>query len=361
MHPKEGYLFKDLTFSTKDKESIEIWLNKIKSILKDAGISQFPMEDLKEDLKNVSIANLKDLIVSLRSPMIEMSLIHHKIELSKEYVQLKEIIESGSIARQYLEKVEEISNQLDLDLKIEFKKFLNEVEKISVNLTSSFNKEQKEKYKDKLESYTGYSDFKPLVQALTGEHLLVGEVLNYLNTYETTKEEMFAVMKQQVLSMKAKLPELVNHLGTDEINVREIKDLDPVAYQFLTNQAFEQFWRENYNMSVRSDKPMCTFNVHPGHELANSYPLKKDEMAIVTASIYPIRSLGLKKGDIISSKNNPEMKFEVITDEEQVENLISISHLVNESLVIKVMVPVYFFDIKARLIRSQRQASIKIS
>lgn len=243
MHPINGYPLKQLSLKSDDRVLVETYLNKVNNHLESIGLGSLPLEDLDKSLEILSVGSLRT-IPELRPFMVEMSLVHPKVELSTEYIQLKTLIEQK--VQQYLNKAEDIVSKLDSDFKKQYKKALEDFSRKAVSLSYSMDKDTKEKHKEKLEQYLSFSEFKPLIEQVIGEKVALKTIFSYQNDYQNTLDNLFTAMKNKVMAAKANIPGLINQFGS-EIPVEQIKDTDPVAYEYLRSKAFAEVAMEYFS------------------------------------------------------------------------------------------------------------------
>lgn len=355
MHPVNGYPLKELHLKDAEKAETLTYLGKVNSHLESIGMDSIPVESLDNSLSKVSVGNLRT-ILDLRPYMIEMSLIHPRVELSTEYIQLQQLIDKKVPAT--LKKAEDIVKKLDSDFKKEYKKALEVFSRKAVNLSYSMDKKDKEKHQDKFEQYLSFSEFKPLIEQVIGEHILLGTIFAYEQDYASTLLQLFNVMKNKVMAAKANIPNLIAEFG-QEIPVDQIKDRDPIAYEYLRSKAFAEVAMENFGISVPFDKTYEQRIVRPTDTLAEKLKLKPVEMAIFALSVDPIRSFGLSVGQNLESNQVPLLKFKVLNEQKQMKVIQKIKVQVNEEEHVYVVTPVYVSYIKAELIKNQQSTSIK--
>lgn len=357
MHPVNGYLLAQLNLSADDRLLAVNFLTKINQHLEAIGVGSLPLEDVDSALEKVSVGNLRT-ITELRPYMVEMSLVHPKVELSTEYIQIKLLIEKK--VQEYLNKADSIVSKLDTDLKKEFKKALDEFSRKGVNLSYSMDKNSKEKHQNKIEQYLSFSEFKPLIDQVIGEKVALKTIFSYENDYAKTLAEMFNAMKNKIMAAKANIPSLVAQFG-EVIPVEQIKDSDPVAYEYLRSKAFAELALEQFQLTIPLDKTYDQRIVRPQDTLAAKLKLTNVEMAIFAISVDPIRSFGLSKGQNLESSQNPYLKFKVSNDQLQMKLKQRIKVQVNDEEFVMVETPVYVSYVKAELVKSQQNSSIKQS
>lgn len=355
MHPANGYPLSQLTLKDSERTEAISYLAKANNHLESIGMNPIPVESLDLELTKVSIGDLRT-ILELRPFMIEMSLIHPRVELSTEYIQLQQLIDKK--VPQTLNKAEAIVKKLDADFKKEYKKALEDFSRKAVNLSYSLDKQTKEKHQEKFEQYLAFSEFKPLIDQVIGENVVLGTIFSYETDYQTTLANLFNTMKNKVMAAKANIPSLVAQYGT-EIPVEQIKDQDPIAYEYLRSKAFAEVAMENFGISIPFDKTFEQRIVRPNDALAERLKLKPIEMAIFAISVDPVRNFGLAVGQYLESSQVPFLKFKVLNEQKQMKVIQKIKVQVNEDEFIYVITPVYVSYIKAELIKNQQSASIK--
>ena len=312
MHPTNGYLLGQLNFKARDLVEITQIISLINGNLNRLGIGSLPLNDVEESVLKISVQNLNQ-IPQLRSLMVDLSLIHPKVELSTEYKQIQELVEIK--APQLINHIAQIVQKTDSHCRKLFTQAAEDFERKAVNLSYSLDKVEKAKHQKKLDQYISFSDFKPLLIQIMGEQNSVAHFLN-LDTNPEDVANMFLKLKQQVISQKANIPALIAQFG-QEIPIEEIKDLDPIAYEYLRSMAFQEVARNNFNLEVREDKTLEQRIVRPADPLAAMLKISPVQMAIFALSLDPIRSFGLTKGQKIESSQNQNLKFVVLNDQEQ--------------------------------------------
>lgn len=354
MHPVNGYPITSLTLKDSDRVQAYAYLSKVSAHFNSLGLESFPLEDINS-LTKISIGQLRT-ILDLRPYLIELGLIHPKIELSLEYLQLQNLIDKK--VPEFLTKAEGIVRKLDLDFKKSYKQALDDFSRKAVSLSYSMDKQTKEKHQAKLEQYLAFSEFKPLINQVIGEDVLLSTIFGYEQDYAATLAELFNVMKNKVMSGKANIPSLIQEFG-NEIPVDQIKDKDPVAYEYLRSKAFAEMAMDNFGITVPFDKTYDQRIVRPQDSLAERLKLKNTEMAIFAISVDPIRSFGLTVGQSLESSQVPFLKFQVMNDQKQMKVMQKIKVQVNEEESVYVVTPVYVSYIKAELVKNQQTSSIK--
>lgn len=355
MHPINGYLLAQLNLKPKDLAEVTKFLSLVNQHLEAIGFGSLPVEDLDQNLIKVNIGDLRT-IADLRPLMIELSLIHPKVELSTEYKQLQTLIEKK--VAEYLNKADDIVAKLDKDFKNKYKQALDDFSRKAVDLSYTLDKKDKEKHQAKLEQYLSFSEFKPLIEQLIGEQVSLATVLSYDQNYDNTLVQLFTTMKHKVMAAKANIPSLVDKFGL-EIPVNEIKDSDPVAFEYLRAKAFEQAAMDYFQLSIPLDKTYDQRIIRPSDPLAQKLKLTAAQMAIFALSVDPIRDFGLAKGQRMESSQNPHLKFLVLNDQHQMKMDQKIKVQVNEDTFIHVVTPIYVSYVKAELVKSQQSSSIR--
>lgn len=353
MHPANGYLLSQLHFKSRDLVEINQIITQINGVLIRLGVGSLPVQDLNEVL-NISVENLRQ-IPSLRNLMIDLSLVNPKVELSTEYKQLQELVEVKSPA--LINRMDQIVQKIDLIGKKKFNRAVEEFDRKAVNLSYSLDKVQKSKHQTKLDQYIVYSDFKPLINDLISEE---NSVKHFLLLEDNSEEldKIFLSFKRIVMANKAKLPDLMAQFGS-EIPINEVRDLDPIAFEYLRSLAFQEVARNYFNLEVRDDKTLEQRVVRPTDSLASLLKVSPVQMAIFALSLDPIRSFGLSKGQKMESSQNPDLKFVVLNDQEQRVINQKVKVPLSNDQSVYILTPVYVSYVKAELAKNLQSSSIR--
>lgn len=354
MHPINGYLLGQLNFKASDLVEISQFMTQINGTLTRLGVGSLPLADLDEALVKVSVQNLNQ-IPQLRALMVDLSLVHPKVELSTEYKQLQELVEVK--APQLITQMSQIVQMTESKCRKLFNQAVEEFDRKAVNLSYSLGKVEKAKHQKKLDQYLSFSDFKTLLVPVTSEQNSVAHFL-HLDANPEELVKTFGNLKQQVMSQKANLPALMAQFG-QEIPIEQIKDLDPIAYEYLRSLAFQEVARNYFNLEVREDKTLDQRVVRPSDPLATMLKVTSVQMAIFALSLDPIRSFGLAKGQKMESSQNQSLKFVVLNNQEQrvINQKVKVS--LGNDQVAYVLTPVYVSYVKAELDKSLQSNSIK--
>lgn len=324
---------------------------QISNVFSDLGLDFNSFEVF--DLKSIPIKNLEtieDLDIFLK----KLSDIHLRIESSSEFLKLKTLIEqSRKIQKEY----QDMKILLQRDSRKLFSKIHNEISKKSVNLIYSLDPKTKNKHKENLENYFSFSDFQPLIEESLNENNSYNQI--YSLTDSSNLEKLFLKIKNKVISKKIDINEIVENYGK-EIQIDQLKEKDIVAYEFLRGRALSKVAMDKFEIEVSSHKSYEQRIVRPSDPLSRLLKLNDSEIAIFAISVDPIKNFGLKTGSKMESSLLPFLVFEIENDQKQMKVIQKINIHIEDDLVVDIITPVYISYIKAKLIKSQQNQSIKI-
>ena len=333
-------------------EEAQVLFQKIDSILNEIGLS---IESLSEDnLKKIPLKNLEKFL-EITPYLKELSHIHSRIESSVEFISLKESI--SSIAK-IQEDYQERKRKLYFEFKKLYSKVLNEISKTSMNLVYSLDSKTKEKNKEALSKYFSFEEFKHLIENEINDSNSLMKIEELLqNKQELT--DLFFKIKTQVMSKKIDSKKLLQEYGTD-ISIEQIKDSDIIAYEFLRGKALSKVAMEKFSIEVSSQKNYEQRVVRPSDPLSKLLKLEPFEIAIFSISVDPIKDFGLKVGQKMDTSLLPFLLFEVENEQKQMKVIQKINIHLDDSSSFNIITPIYVSYIKAKLIKSQQNQSIKL-
>jgi len=306
------------------------------------------------DLKSIPIKDLEK-IESLDIFLKKLSDIHPRIESSTEFLTLKESIE-------YCRKIKKEYQEMKITLNREFKKLFskinNEMLKTSANLIYSLDSKTKKKHKENLENYFNFSDFQPFIEDALSEINSYNQVVK-LATDAPHLEKLFLNMKNKVISTKINIHSIIENYGK-EIQIEQLKEKDIVAYEFLRGRALSKVAMEKFDIEVSSQKTYEQRIVRPSDPLSRLLKLSDSEIAIFAIAVDPIKNFGLIPGRKMESSLLPFLVFEIENEQKQMKVIQKINIHLDENLIVDIITPVYISYIKAKLIKSQQNQSIKL-
>lgn len=355
MHPINGYPLHQVNLKDEDLKQVLVHLNKINAQLESIGIGTMPLESI-DSIELIKISQV-DLVLNLKPYMIEMGLVHPKVELTTEYLQIKSIIEKK--IPDLLNQVDQLKKQLEKRFQQKFKETAEEFLKKAEYLMY-----QQQKLKIKItipENYLSYSDFKPFLEEITGDDNTIKSILDYQENFEIKISKKFQEIKNRVLSKKTNMDAIVKTFGK-KININLLKEQDFIAYEYLRSKALSQVALNNFEIEVNSDKTYEQRVVKPqDSKLAQILKLKTSEIAIFAISVDPIKEFGLEKGQELKSTQMGNLTFLIQNKQSQIEVQQEIKLNLSEKPddYVVVVTPVYISYIKAELVKNQQNQSVK--
>lgn len=338
MHPLSGYPLNLLNFKDSEKELILSYKEKINEILSGIGLSPLPVDNIEKEIFKAKVSELHRL-PELRSFLIEMSLVHPKVELSQEYRQGMKILELVPL---YEQKASEISLKIEKDLKTKISELIKSLNNFANNTRDNY---KKKKVSLPTGDYLGYSDFKEIIQLGLSTYENLGDLILFNDEYQNSINNFFRTIKQQVLSQKCDLNKIIKSQNSQIINIELLKENDPIAYEYLRAEAFQIFC-EGYKIPLNSDKNRIKLLAQPSTNVGKNLKLKPSEVAVFVASVDPIEKWDLNTGDVLQGAFFGEFGVtgKQTTDKEEIKVFYE---TVDQKTLL--LIPVYFSYLKADL------------
>ena len=327
--PLEGYLYSQCHFKDEEKKQLDLIFNELNLKLEKYGLKDLLIQRNFDNLKSVSLNNLKDIVENWNVYIDKLEDVHFKVAVIKEFRSLNMLVE----------KAEE-----------EIKLIKNQIEELELNLKKKYSETISHNYL--FNDYFSFKDFKKKFDEFTNDSLVSTELLERIK-----KEDLFKIIRRKIISEKANFIGEMNNSKDNVIHIGKIKEYDQKSYDLLRNEFLQTICEDSLNLKFNFGKESHTEIVRPSHSLSKSLKIEKTEIVYLTVSLNPIEDLDIKVGNLIDFSNG--MKFEVTKEQQVVEKEMFYQLELDQIITCNLLVPVYFSFIRCNLVKEQRSDHLK--
>lgn len=325
----DRYRIKEYHFKPEERAKIEAIMVDFQHSLIEVKMGSYLEDGQLSYLGNANLNTLNKIVNTWPDKIYELSLVHYKTEITKEYDLLKNLIDG---AKGYIVKINDNITKLEETLRNEFSS--------TISSNSFFS------------NYFSYKDFK---DAFLEE--VDPSKVSFYKTEDLIYEKIFDKIRKKIISERSNLTVLMSLSERSVLHISQIQKQDERTYELITSEFFVNFCQNSLGISVPYGKRNKTEILRPSHSIAEKLKIGKTEMVYLTVSLEPIQDPMVNTGDTVEFNNG--LKFEVTQPPQMVSKEIFYPINLNKNSTCNFIVPIFFSFIRCNLVKEQRSDHLK--